>query len=475
MILRMKNAWPCLGLMVVPSLSCTQEAAHVAPTSYVEGVITVSAAVDSTGDYSGIEVIVTDGNEDGPDTLGFAVTDRSGRFAMDVIAKDRGIFPLVLKRGAAVLSVSQLVVVASDSVHVTAELPLGQRIPMVTSYENSAWLAFRNADASHNERVSQLLSSGAGSPEQIGRSIELTSQILWSIRRAYPGTMAANLASVKSVVMLDGWNDSLLVARLRELDPSAPGFVESVQAGGRAETRLNGIESGLSLLVEMQAVATTPETEAEIQREITQAYLDVGRKEDAIAAAETLKVNYPGTDLAGWAERAQYEANNLLPGNQAPRFRLESGDGRTVDLDSLSGKLVVLDFWSPRDRQAAQQLPEIARVVDSDGWSMGLAWISVALEPDPDLYDAFLEGRNVPGIQVRDSYEVMQDLITRYNIEIVPTRYLIGKTGKIINKYSGNTLLRLSADIENMSVELENASTEIESARAEIENASADG
>lgn len=127
-----------------------------------------------------------------------------------------------------------------------------------------------------------------------------------------------------------------------------------------------------------------------------------------------------------------------------------------MDLDSLSGKLVVLDFWSPRDRQASQQLPEIARVVDSDGWSIGLVWISVALEPDPDLYDAFFEGRDVPGIQVRDSRETTQDLITRYNVQIVPTRYLIGKDGRIIDKYAGNTLLRLSADIENMSADIEN-------------------
>ncbi len=167
MALEMKYAWFNITLLVAPSLACTQEAPQVTPMSYVDGVITVSAEIDSTNDYSGIEVIVTDGNEDGPDTLGFAVTDREGRFAMDVVAKDRGIFPLVLKRGATVLSVSQLVVVASDSAHVTAELPLGQRIPMVKSYENSAWLAFRNADATHNERVSKLVVSGAGSAEQI--------------------------------------------------------------------------------------------------------------------------------------------------------------------------------------------------------------------------------------------------------------------------------------------------------------------
>jgi hypothetical protein len=453
MIFKVRFVWFCLASLLMPSLACTQEVTQFEPTSHLDGVITVNAAIDSTGDYSGIEVIVTDGNENGPDTLGYAVTNMDGRFAMDVAAADRGIFPLVLKRGAAVLSVSQLVVAPSDTAHVTAELPLGERIPMVRSNENSGWVAFRNADLTHNERVTQLMSQGSATSDQLGRAIELAAEVLWSIRSSYPGTMAADLASAKSVVMLDGWNDSLLVARLGELDPSASGFAEAVQAGGRAETRLHGIESGIALLHQKQMLATNQESKASIQREITQAYLDVGRKEDAISAAESLKVANPNSPWAEWAERAQYEANNLLPGAVAPSFTLATNVGGVVALDSLAGNLVVLDFWSPRDRQAALDIPEIARVVESDGWSQGLAWISVALEPDQDLYEAFFEGRTVPGIHIRDTYETIQDLITRYNVEIVPTRYLIGKDGRIIEKYAGNSLLRMSTDIENMNTE----------------------
>ena len=41
-------------------------------------------------------------------------------------------------------------------------------------------------------------------------------------------------------------------------------------------------------------------------------------------------------------------ASTLKPGQQAPDFALETGDGDTVQLSSLKGKIVVLYFY-PRD------------------------------------------------------------------------------------------------------------------------------
>jgi hypothetical protein len=419
----------------------------------VEGFITVSAQIDSTQDYSGIELIVTDGQQDGPDTLGYAITDTDGAFSMDVDASDRGVFPFVIKRGGSVINVAQFVVAPSDTVSIRAELPLGNRIPIIKSYENSAWAAFRNAEAAHSDRVNKLLGGQDANAEQLRQSIEQASGVLWSIRNTYPGTMAADVASAKSVVMLDGWNDSLLVVRLQELDPEAPGFAETVQAGGRAETRLHGLAAGVELLTTMRDKTERPDAQAAIQREIALAYLDMGAGEEAFAAAESLKVNYAGTEWAEWAGRAQYAARNLMPGMPAPDFTLKTRTGGTVDLDSLRGKVVVLEFWAPRDRQAAQDLSSIRQIVESDAWSMGIEWVSVGLEVDDDLYEAFFEGRTVPGTQVRDTEDVMQDLIRRFNVEVVPTRYLIDQEGRIVRKYTGNTLLELSAEIENMAAE----------------------
>lgn len=438
-------------LMMWPSMACTQEA-EPDPFSVLSGSVTIDIALDSTADYSGIEVIVTDGVQDGPDTLGFATTDVDGRFTMNIDARERGIFPLVLKRRGSLLNISQIVVVPSDSATLDVELPLGQRIPIIRSVENSAWQAFKNSDAQHSSSVSALIASGTASQQEIARSVELASSILWSIRSSFPGTMAASLASTKSVVMLAGWNDSLLVDRFNQLDPRAPGFSEIVRAAGRAETRLHGVDSGIALLYSKRGLVDESDWPL-IQSEIGQAYLDVHRSEEAVAVTDTLIRDYPDTEWADWAERARYEALNLLPGNTAPPFSAALMGGGNVSLEQQRGNYVVVEFWSPRDRQYAIDQLEISNVVKTGAGGHTVSWLSIGLEPDPELYDAFFEGRVVAGIQIRDTYEATQQLIRLYNVQTVPTRYLIDTQGVIVDKYIGDTMLQLSVDIENMAAE----------------------
>ncbi|MGA7306899.1 MAG: TlpA disulfide reductase family protein [Rhodothermales bacterium] len=438
---------PAVILLLAPSIACTQGAPPPI-NSYLSGVVTVSAKVDSTGDYSGIEVIVTDGVQAGTDTLGYAVTSADGSFSTGITAPEKGVYPLILKRGGSVLSVSEFVVVNGDSASLRAQLPMGKRLPNIRSPENSAWLAFKNAEAQHSDRVMQILKSDDRSQESLKRAIELGAEVLWSVRTSFPGTIGASVASAKSVVMLDGWNDSLLVARLHELDPSQPGFLEGVQAGGRAETRRNGIEAGVALLRSMRSLAGKEEAKAGIQREIAQAYLDANDSTKAVAAIDKLVEEHQGKEWSDWADRAKYQIEHLLRGRQAPSFHLATRLGGDVDLDDLKGRPVVLEFWAPRDRQYAAEIPMIDSLLAND--QTGVQWISFGLESDEDLYNAFFEGRDVPGIQVHDADSLMEDLIVRYNVETVPTRYLIDADGRIYDKYLGSSLSNIAADLQEI-------------------------
>jgi len=436
------------ALLLMPSLACTQEAAKKEVHGYLSGKVTVNAAVDSTNDYSGIEIIVTDGVQDGPDTLGYAVTAVDGSFETSIVADERGVYPLIMKRRGAVLSVNEFVVVDGDSAKLRAELPLGQRLPNIRSPENSAWLAFKNADAQHNQRVLELLQEGSASQDALKRSIELASEVLWSVRTSFPSTLAASVASAKAVVMLEGWNDSLLVTRAAELDPEQPGYLEGTQAAGRALSRRDGLDAGIAFLRAKRGLVSDPELKASLQREVVQAYIDSRNAAEALAAIDSLNDTENGDDWTEWAERARYEVENLFPGKPAPAFTLATRSGEQVDLGSLIGRPVVVEFWSPRDREYAQRLTTISSLLANDG--TGVQWVSVGLETDEDLYDAFFEGRDVPGIQIHDENEKMDALVVQYNVETVPTRYLIDSQGHIVEKYVGSSLTRLVEDLQGL-------------------------
>ena len=69
--------------------TCGQERPDV--RSYLGGDVRLRTDVDSTStDQSGFEVLVADREGGRLDTLGFAVTDRSGVFEMVITAPERG-------------------------------------------------------------------------------------------------------------------------------------------------------------------------------------------------------------------------------------------------------------------------------------------------------------------------------------------------------------------------------------------------
>ena len=177
--------------------------------------MTISTEIDSTGDYSGIELIVVNREGGENDTLAYAITAMDGSFEADVRAPDRGVYPLIFVRNGNVLSVSEYVIAEGDSVSLSAVLPLAFP-PKIRSAENSAWMAYKNTEAQHQEMLRDMVVDGKTEEEKMYQTIALTSGLLWGMRDLFPGTAGAEVAEAKSIVMLEGWNDSLVVARHRD-------------------------------------------------------------------------------------------------------------------------------------------------------------------------------------------------------------------------------------------------------------------
>lgn len=436
-----------LALLAFTS-ACGGEKEKKPVTSYLEGRLTVDPEIDPTPDYSGFEVLVAiQDTLDGIDTLGYAVTDTSGAFRMTVTAPERGVYPLYVSRRGTLLKEDRLAVAEGDSAMLTARFPVeANRSLRIRSKENAAWTAYTNSKAQYNTAMLRMLDEGAYDAVRARQNVSQASAILWSLRDNYAGTIGAEIAAAESVIMLDGWDDSLLVARARQVEPSNPSFVEVARAARRAQARLAGQEAALALVRELQAKATDDATKAGIASEVVVAYADSLRRDDALAAARALKADYDDTPWAAWADRAIYEIEHLMPGLPAPAFALTARDGRPVSLAGLRGRLVVLEFYRPEDPDFQRQLAlrnALAAAVGEDT----LQFVSVSLLPDTLLNDAFAEGRAFPGLHVIAPQGVESDVARAYNVSVLPTRVLIDRDGSIVRKYVGGTLARLQEDL----------------------------
>lgn len=414
--------------------------------SYLEGRFTLSAAVDSVPDYSGFEVLVVSNDGEQVDTLGIALTDSTGAFQLDIEAPDRGLYPLFVSRGGGVLSVDELAVADGDSATVQAEYPLTNRSLRIRSVENAAWAAYRNTKAQHNSRLVELLRNGQYHDETVRRSVAQTTMIFWSMRNTFPHTIGAELASAEAVMMMSDWDDSLAVAWALDISPDNANYAGVTRAARQAQARLAGQAAALQLVRDFQDKATDDDLRAQVQTELILAYVDSSQHDEALAAARSLADTYPSSPWADWADRAIYELETLLPGMQAPAFSATTQEGDSIALDSLRGWLVLLEFYMPQDQVFQRELSERIALREAAG-DEALTILSISVEPDTLLNEAFLDGRDVPGTHVFAPDGLENELARSYNVNVVPTRYLIDRDGAIVAKYVGSAMTDVRRDI----------------------------
>ncbi len=438
-------------LVLLAATGCGRDSGDEAKVhGRLEGVLTVNPAVDSTRDYSGFEVLVIDNTSGDVDTLGMAVTDSAGAFALDVRAPYRGVFPLIVSRNDVMLTLSELVVADGDSGFVRAEFPLrGPGLIVRGSAENGAWMAYRNAKDQHNKVLVDVMKNRDYDQELIARVIRQTSNMMWSLRKTYPNTFGSALAATEAVVMLDGWDDALLVARARELPPDHPNLVEVVRAARRAEARLAGQEAALALVRAFQAKAPDEETWVALQSEIVLAHIDSLEQREALEAAQTLAARAPDSRWAHWSERAIYELENLMPGMPAPGFAATDVEGRTVRLDSLRGRVVLLEYYAPKNPIFQRELGlrnQLFRALEPFPFTV----LSISVDPDTLVNEAFLEGRDLPGVHIFAEGGLEGPLARLYNVNLLPTRFLINQSGRIVSKYVGSAMTPLQIQIADL-------------------------
>lgn len=130
-------------------------------------------------------------------------------------------------------------------------------------------------------------------------------------------------------------------------------------------------------------------------------------------------------------------------GNPAPAFSLPDAAGRTVTLESLRGRVVVLDFtasWCTACRTALPELETLgARYADR-----GVTIVTVAIDADPKDADRFL-AEVVPGNTMTVLYDTSARLLSRFGAAGMPAHYVLDRDGVVRFVSSGFTRDRMAA------------------------------
>lgn len=415
-------------------------------TSHLEGTLRVRGDVETTGDYRDFILTVVNQLDGNVDTLATATTDSLGTFSMTVHAPEAGIYPLIVERAGQQLALEELVVVDGDSVSVSGTFPLGNRRLIIRSPENAAWAAYRNTRGQHNQQMNALVRGGTYTANELRQLMEQSSTILWSVAGSYPGTMGAKTASAESVIMLEGWNDSLVVSRYQEVPADSPIMVDMIRAVRRSVAREAGQDSALAVIRSYVERADSDEHKAALRSEIVIALADSGQTDLAVREATELRRLHPDSDWAEWASRASYDLENLQPGMPSPAFDLVSREAEPVRLSDLTGTFVILEFYDPMEDGFRRNLPARNALYSALPDEL-FSKVSVSVEPDSVLNDGMFDEGNHPGTFVYAPDGLASDVARAFNVNVIPTRFLIDPDGNIMAKYVGSSLSGLEQDL----------------------------
>lgn len=414
--------------------------------SHLTGRVVADPTFAPTDDHSDFRLLVLDVNGRQLDTLGHARTGKDGHFRMPVSAPERGVYSLSLwgREGDTHLASTDYVVAPRDSGTLHVDLPLDPEQPLrPESTENLALQDYRNAMTMHRRMLTRRLQADAYRPTALAQNIRLTSSTLWSLSAQHPGTYAGQFAAVESLSLLEGWNDSLVVARARQIAPTSPRYVDAARIARRAEARRHGHHAALALVDSFEARAADPRRQAGVKAVRIQAFLDSAQVEAALSAAQQLRADHSRSRWAQWARRIEYEANRLQPGMIAPDLTLHTLAGDTLSLRELRGRPVVLEYYRPGTDLYNLQRP-LRNALYEATRPDSVAFVSISVEPDSLVNRAFLQNRRLPGHTAFAPKGPEDPMVTRYNVVHLPTWILIDDAGHIVDRYfaSGVPTLR---------------------------------
>ncbi len=117
--------------------------------------------------------------------------------------------------------------------------------------------------------------------------------------------------------------------------------------------------------------------------------------------------------------------------------------GQSLDLSEVKDEVILIDFWATWCVPCISELPYLIEAKNAYG-DKGFKIVSISLDENREGFFQFLRKWGIDWVQYFDGKGFAGDLVREYGIKSLPTTFLLGKDGKVIEKdLQGTELLRI--------------------------------
>jgi len=130
---------------------------------------------------------------------------------------------------------------------------------------------------------------------------------------------------------------------------------------------------------------------------------------------------------------ATKEEKSPLIDRPAPDFKLETFDGKSIDLSDLHGNVVVMNFWASWCIPCQSEV-DVLENATNEYRNMPVSIIGVNIWDDRENAVDFINKYNADFV---NTYDPKGHIQVDFGVRGVPETFFINKDGIIIKKYSG--------------------------------------
>lgn len=130
----------------------------------------------------------------------------------------------------------------------------------------------------------------------------------------------------------------------------------------------------------------------------------------------------------------RHAATGRLAGEQAPATAVALSDGSRVELGAEGEGVVVLNFWATWCAPCRAEAPELSHMHRELSEAGRGQVVGISVEQAP------LDQTRQAADQLGMRYPVgvaTPDLLTQYAVEVLPTTYVIGPDGRVLDSFVG--------------------------------------